>query len=73
MASPGFTCLTKAYIGRNMNEIFLSETMWPRALMYGVKYQLVDLHQVCSNFFPAAKNGLASGSHVSQRPIWGKT
>ena len=52
-----------------MKEIFLSETMWPRALMFGAKHHLVDLYQVCSNLIPAAKNGPAPGSHVSQRPI----
>ena len=52
------------YIGlyREQHEkIFLSETTRPRALLFGMKHHLVDLYQVCSNYSPGAKIGLASG------------
>ena len=51
----GFKCLTK---------IFMSETIGPRALIFGVYHHLVDLYQFCSNYTPWAKNGTPWGSHV---------
>ena len=42
-------------------KIFLSETIRPRALIFGMYYHLVDLYQVCSNYAPWANNGLAPG------------
>ena len=47
------------YIGlyREKHEkIFLSETIRPRALIYGMKLDLLDLYQVCLNYAPGAKN-----------------
>ena len=55
------------YIGlyREQHEkIFLSETTRPRALIFGMKYHLVDLYQVCSNYSPGFKNGPAPGGHM---------
>ena len=61
--------VTQAYmhIGKNMKKIFLSETIRPRALIFGMKHDLVDLYQVCSNYAPLPK-----GSHVLHRLILGK-
>ena len=42
-------------------KIFLSETIRPIALMFGMKHYLVDLYQVCSNYAPGAKNVPAPG------------
>ena len=50
-------------------KIFLSETTRPRALVFGMKYHLVDLYQVCSNYSPGVKNGPVPGSHVLHRLI----
>ena len=50
--SLGVTCFTQAYIGKNMEKIFLSETIRPRALIFGMQHDLVDLYQVCSNYTP---------------------
>ena len=36
-------------------KIFLSETIMPRAWIFGMKYDLVDLYQACSNYAPGAK------------------
>ena len=47
------------YIGlfrENMKKILLSETIRPRALIFGMKHHLVDLYQVCSNNAPWANN-----------------
>ena len=52
------------YIGlyREQHEqIFLSETTRPRALIFGMENHLVDLYQVRSNYSPGAKNGPAPG------------
>ena len=40
-------------------KIFLSKTIRPRALIFVVWHDLVDLYQVCSNYAPWAKIGLA--------------
>ena len=40
------------YIGlysKKHEKIFLSETIWPRVLIFGMLLHLVDLYQVCSN------------------------
>ena len=42
-------------------KIFLSETLRPRALIFGMQHHLVDLYQVYSNYDPGAKNGSAPG------------
>ena len=42
-------------------KIFLSETIRPRVLIFGISFHLVDLYQVCSEYAPAAKNGPALG------------
>ena len=57
------------YIGKNIEKIFLSETIRPRALIFGMKHHLVDLYQVCSKYAPGDKNGLPRGSHVLHRLI----
>ena len=41
--------------------IFLSETIRPRVLIFGMYYPQVDLYQVCSNYAPGAKNGPTLG------------
>ena len=69
MARPGGHMF---YIGlyRDKHEtIFLSETIRPRALIFSMYHNLVNLHQVCSNYAPGAKNGPALGSHVLHRPM----
>ena len=52
------------YIGlyrENYEKIFLSETIRPRALIFGMKHHLVDLYQVNLNCAPGAKNDSALG------------
>ena len=52
------------YIGlyrEKHGKIFWSETIRPRALIFGMTHQQVDLYQVCSNYAPGAKNGLVWG------------
>ena len=44
-----------------MKTIFLLETIMPRALIFGVKYHLVDLYNVCLYYAPGAQNGTALG------------
>ena len=34
----------------NVKKNFMSETTWPRTLIFGMKRHLVDLYQVCSNY-----------------------
>ena len=53
--APGATCFTKAYIRKNMDQIFFSETIWHRALIFSMQHHLVDLYQVCLNYGLAAK------------------
>ena len=43
-------------------KIILSETIRPRALIFGMYYHLVDLYQVCSNYTPGTKNGPTRGN-----------
>ena len=60
------------YIGLYMEKhgrIFLSETIRPRAFLFGMKHYLTDLYQVCSNYAPGAKNGPTQGSHCLHRLI----
>ena len=42
-------------------KIFLSETIRPRALKFGMQYHPLDFYQVCSNYAPGTKNGPAPG------------
>ena len=35
-----------------MKTLFLSETIFSRALIFGIKHHLVELYQVCSNYAP---------------------
>ena len=42
-------------------QIFLSETSRPRALVFGMLHHLLDLYQVYSNYAPEAKNGPPRG------------
>ena len=37
------------------DKIFLSETIRPRDLIFGMYHDLVDLYPVCSNYAPGAK------------------
>ena len=37
----------------------LSETTWPRALIFSMYHHLEDLYLVCSNYAPWGKNGPA--------------
>ena len=49
------------YIGlyrETHGNIFLSETIRPRDLIFGMQHHLVDFYQVCSNNALGAKNGL---------------
>ena len=49
------------YIGLNREKdenIFLSEIIRHRAMVFGMKHHLID-------YAPGAKNGIASGSHIS--------
>ena len=48
-----------------LNDIF-SKTTRPRALIFGMKYCLVDLYQVYSNGAPGAQNGSVVGVLGSQ-------
>ena len=56
--SQGATCFTQAY-GKH-EKIFLYETTNHRALIFDMKYNLVDLYQLCSSYTPGAKNVPAS-------------
>ena len=38
-------------------KIFLSDSIRPRALIFGMKYHLVKRYQACSNFGLSANNG----------------
>ena len=56
------------YIGlysENHENIFFSETIWPRVLIFAMLHHLVNFYQVCSNYVPGAGNGPPRGSHVS--------
>ena len=60
------------YIGLyrgKMKKIFSSETIRPRAMIFGMKQHLVNLYQVCSNYIPGAKNGQPQGLHVLHWPL----
>ena len=64
------------YIGlyREKDEtIFLTEATMPRALIFGLKHQLVNLYQVCSNYISGAKNGPAPGVTYYTQAYIGKT
>jgi len=39
------------FIGKSL-EIFFSEIIRPRALIFGMKHQLMVFNQVCSNYNP---------------------
>ena len=47
--------------GEIMKKIFLSEITRPRALIFGMYHDLVDLYQSCSNYSHWFKNGPAAG------------
>ena len=42
-------------------KIFLSETIRPRAQIFGIQHPLVELYKDCSNYFPGVKIGPAPG------------
>ena len=46
---------------RETHEKFFSEIIRPRALIFGMQHQLVDLYQVCSNYDQRANKGPAPG------------
>ena len=57
------------YRGKH-GKLFLSETIRPRALIFGMRHHLVDLYQVYSNYVPWVNNCPAPlGSHVLHRLI----
>ena len=50
----------------NILKIFLSETIRPRALIFGIASPIslvVDIYTVCSNYAPEAKIALSPGTH----------
>ena len=52
------------YIGLNREKhekIFLSETIRPRALIFGMMHYLVVFYQVCLNYTPRVENGPSPG------------
>ena len=52
------------YIGINREkheQIFLSDTIRPGALIFGMMHYLVVFYQICSNHTPGAKNGPTLG------------
>ena len=65
------------YIGlyrEKHEQIFLSETIRPRALIFGMKHSLVDLYQVfpiktlgLKNRPPGTKMAMSQGSHALHR------
>ena len=57
----------------NFKKIFLSETTWPRALIFGMQHHLVNLYQVCENYAPVAKNGPALGGHMFYKGLYKET
>ena len=73
MACPGGHMFYIGLYREKHENIFSSETTRPRALIFGMKYHIVDLYQVCSNYAPGAKNGPPRGSHVLHRLILGET
>ena len=66
--APGVTFNIDLLRGKH-EKIFLSETIWLRALIFGMKHHLVDFYHVCSNYAQGAKNGPSPGSHVLHRLI----
>ena len=62
MAKPPRGHMFSIGLNREQHEkIFSSATIRPRALIFGKKYHLVDLYQVCSNYSPWVINGPALG------------
>ena len=58
------------YIGlycEKLEKFFLSKTIRPSVLIFGMYYHLLDLYQVCSNYVLGVKNGPTRGSHVFHR------
>ena len=49
-----------------------SETVRPRALIFGMKHCLVDFYQVCSNGGPGIRNGPAAGGLGFKNKIYFK-
>ena len=52
------------YIGlyrEKHGKIVLSETIMPRALIFGMQHEIVDLYQVCTNYAPGVKIGPTPG------------
>ena len=57
MAPPrGSQVLHIGFYREQHEKIFLSETIRPRALIFGMMHYLVVFYQVCSNYTPGAKN-----------------
>ena len=52
---PGATCYKENI------KIFCSETILPRAMIFGMLHHLVDIYQLCSNNAPEAKQGHTLG------------
>ena len=49
------------YRVKHEKKIFLSETLRPRAMIFGILHHLVGPYRVCYNNAPGAKNGPAPG------------
>ena len=51
------------YIGfyRGKRNIFLSESIWPRTVIFDKQHHLVFFYQVCSNYALGAKNVPVAG------------
>ena len=54
-----------------MKKIFFTETTRPRALIFGMRQNLVDLYHVCSNDAPGAQNEPAREVTCLHRLIYG--
>ena len=61
--TPGSQVLHRLNYLVKHEQFFLSETIWPRVLIFGMYHHLVDLYQVCSNYAPGAKKG-PTGGHM---------
>ena len=70
--APGIPCFTQTYKGKSLKIIF-SETMRPRAKIFGVQHCVVVLYQVCSNHAPRVKIGPAPGVACFTQTYIGKS
>jgi len=54
-------------------KIFFSKTIGPRAKIFGIWHDLVDLYQSCSNYGPRVKIGPAPGGLGFYIVLYSKT